>query len=218
MNILFLGKPGSGKGSISKRLEGEYVYLSTGDLLREEVSKGTPEGIIIGELLKQGKFATDDTIFKIVEKFLAENADKNVIFDGFPRNLKQAQECLNRGINFDVIFSIDVPDEAIEERVVHRRIHPASGRVYNIKTLPPKKDGVDDITGEPLIQRDDDKPEVVSSRLQTYHEITAPITPLLKDNGYTINHIDGNQPLLEQIEIVSNFINQNKPSKKIKPN
>ena len=108
MNLLFLGKPGSGKGTITKRLEGEFVFLSTGDLLRSEVAKGTERGVEIGELFKQGKFASHEDVFAIVEDFLNENAGKSIIFDGFPRNLLQVNECVKREIKFDKIFHIDL--------------------------------------------------------------------------------------------------------------
>lgn len=206
MKILFLGKPGAGKGSVTKRLNGEFKYLSTGDLLREEVAKGTPEGIYINNLLKEGKFADDDTIFKIVEKFLIENDNKKIIFDGFPRNLVQMQECVKRGINFDLVFHIDVNDSIIEDRVVNRRVHPASGRVYNIKTLPPINEGIDDVTGEPLLQRNDDRPEILKERLAIYKKVTEPILGFLKDIGVSIVDIDGQSPISEQVGIVQEHI------------
>lgn len=207
MNLLFLGKPGSGKGTITKRLEGDFVFLSTGDLLRAEVKTGSPRGVEIGNLLKQGKFASDDVIFDIVEDFLKTNKDKSIIFDGFPRNLLQANECVKRGIEFDKIFHIVVDDKEVEERIVNRRIHMASGRVYNISTLPPKVEGLDDITGEPLTHRDDDKQEVVKERLEIYRNVTEPIIKFLEDRGETILEIDGNMPLPSQLKLVQAEVN-----------
>lgn len=207
MNILFIGKPASGKGSITQRIiDDNFVQLSTGDLLRAEQEKGTELGNEIKALLSQGKFATDETIFNLVEKFLAENSDKSIIFDGFPRNVIQAKHCLERGIIFDYVFNIEVPDETVRERIVNRRVHPQSGRVYNIVTLPPKVEGVDDITGEPLIQRNDDRIEVVAQRLENFNTLTYPIVDFLEKEGFTINKIDGLIPLKEQVETVKNTL------------
>lgn len=219
MNLLFMGKPGAGKGSVTKRLEGEFKFLSTGDLLRAEVASNSEEGKIIGALLKQGKFATDEQIFPIVEKFLEENKGKNIVFDGFPRNLKQAEECIKRGITFATVVNIQVDDSLVEDRVVNRRIHPASGRVYNIKSLPPQVEGKDDVTGEPLIQRDDDKPDVVKERLSIYANVTAPILPFMEKNGYKVNVVDGSLPIDEQVKMVQEIIDgiTNNHKKRVKP-
>lgn len=212
MNLLFVGKPGSGKGTITKRLEGEYVFLSTGDLLRAEVATGSERGLEIGALLKQGKFASNEVVFDIVEEFLNKNKGKSVIFDGFPRNLEQANECVKRGIEFDKVFHIVVDDAEVEERIVNRRIHLPSGRVYNISTLPPKVEGLDDVTGEPLIHRDDDKPEVVKERLEIYRKVTEPIIKFLEDRGQVILEIDGNMPLPNQLKLVQSEINSITPA------
>lgn len=216
MHLLFMGKPGAGKGSVTKRLEGEYVFLSTGDMLRAFSKNGTPEGNALAEVLKRGHFATDEQVFTVVEDFLKNNEGKNIVFDGFPRNLKQAQECINRGIKFDLVVNIDVPDEEVEARIVNRRVHPVSGRVYNIKTLPPKVPGKDDLTGEDLVQRDDDKPDVVKERLKVYHEVTEPILGLLEKNGYTIHTIDGTIPIPEQVEKTEALVKSVTPSKRLK--
>lgn len=217
MNLLFLGKPGSGKGSVTKRLEGDFVFLSTGDLLRAEATKGTERGNEIDALLKQGKFASNEVVFDIVEEFLKANEGKSIIFDGFPRNLLQANECVKRGINFDKIFHILVDDEEVIKRIANRRIHPASGRVYNIETLPPKVEGLDDITGEPLIQRNDDKLEVVKERLEIYKNVTAPIVQFLEDRNETIHEIDGASPLDTQVKLVQSEVAKVQKTSKIKP-
>jgi adenylate kinase len=207
MNILFIGKPGSGKGTITQNLiDDGFLQLSTGDLLREEEERGTPLGIEIGKLLAQGKFATDETIFKLVGEFLDRNKDKSIIFDGFPRNSIQAQSCVDNGIIFNHIFLIEVSDEKVKERIVNRWIHKASGRVYNLKTMPPKVNGLDDITNEPLIQRQDDKLEILDKRLVNYRELTEPVLKVLKDNAMTINVIDGEDDLSNQINKVKNIL------------
>lgn len=217
MNLLFLGKPGSGKGSVTKRLEGDFVFLSTGDLLRAEATKGTERGKEIDALLKQGKFASNEVVFDIVEDFLKANEGKSIIFDGFPRNLLQANECVKRGINFDKIFHILVDDEEVIKRIANRRIHPASGRVYNIETLPPKVEGLDDVTGEPLIQRNDDKLEVVKERLEIYKNVTAPIVKFLEDRNEVIHEIDGASPLDTQVKLVQSEVAKVQKTSKVKP-
>lgn len=207
MNILFIGKPGSGKGTITQNLIDEgFLQLATGNLLRSEEEKGTILGKEISELLSQGKFATDKTIFSLVNSFLEENKDKSIIFDGFPRNKKQAETCINDGIKFDHVFLIDISDDKVKERIVDRRIHPASNRVYNLKTMPPKVDGIDDITGEALVHRHDDKIEVLDQRLKNYKELTEPVIEVLKENGYSIIVIDGESALKDQINQVKEVL------------
>lgn len=214
MNILFVGKPGSGKGTITQKLNDDsFIQLSTGDLLRREVDLGTEVGKEIGLLLADGKFATDETIFMLVAKFLEENKTKSIIFDGFPRNAKQAQKCLDDGIVFDHIFLIDVSDDKVKERIVNRRIHQASGRVYNLKTMPPKVEGIDDITGEPLTHRHDDKLEVLDQRLNNYRTLTEPVLEVLKKNNYNIVVINGEDNLDNQLNIVKNTLGSHKKLK-----
>jgi adenylate kinase len=207
MNILFIGKPASGKGSITQRIIDEnFVQLSTGDLLRAEQEKGTELGNEIKALLSQGKFATDETIFNLVEKFLLENSDKSIIFDGFPRNVAQAKHCLERGINFDYVFNIEVPDETVKQRIVNRRVHPQSGRVYNIVSLPPKVEGIDDITGEPLVQRNDDRIEVVAQRLENFNTLTYPIIEFLQKEGLI--------PIKDQVDMVKETLSSEVKNKR----
>ncbi|NCQ51655.1 nucleoside monophosphate kinase [archaeon] len=204
MNILLIGKPGAGKGTITKLLEenGEFLQLSTGDLLRMEITTGSELGKEIDELLKQGKFASDEIIFKIVGNFLADNSSKSIIFDGFPRNLKQAKSCFDNGVIFDKVFLIDVEDDILAERVINRRVHAKSGRVYNLKTMPPKVEGLDDVTGEPLMQRNDDRPEILERRLEAYKEQTQPILEYLKFKGIDVLNINGVALIDDQISQV----------------
>lgn len=193
MNILLVGKPGSGKGTITKILieKDDFVHLSTGDLLRQEIATGSELGKKLELLLKDGNFASDDVIFTLVTKFIKENEDKSIIFDGFPRNLKQAEKCKELKIHFDHIFYLDVPNEILEERILNRRIHLPSGRSYNLKTIPPKVEGLDDITGEPLTHRSDDTKEALAQRIKTYKKETEPILNYLESNGYPINRMNG---------------------------
>jgi adenylate kinase len=210
MNILFVGKPGSGKGTITQNLlDDGFLQLSTGDLLRKEAKTGSDLATEINERLAQGKFASDETIFKVVEKFLKENEGKSIIFDGFPRNVEQARHCLEKGLVFDHVFEIDVTDELVKERIVNRRIHQPSGRVYNTKTMPPKVEGIDDVTGEPLTHRHDDKLEVLDQRLADYRNLTAPVIDFLKHNGLPIIHVDGSDNLDNQLSVVKSELSQN---------
>lgn len=200
MNILLIGKPGAGKGTITKLLENEgFLQLSTGDLLRAEIATGSEMGKEIDQLLLEGKFATDEMIFKMVDKFLTQNYTKSTIFDGFPRNLKQAKACFDNKLHFDKIFLLNVQDDVLEERIVNRRVHPGSGRVYNLKTMPPKVEGKDDVTGEPLVQRNDDRPEILQNRLKAYREQTEPILEYLKFKGINVVEIDATAPIEEQV-------------------
>lgn len=203
MNILFLGKPGSGKGTITKRLEKDgFLHLSTGDLLRVERDKGTELGKEIGLLIDKGNFVSDAMIFNLVDNFLEDNKGRNIIFDGFPRNLAQSQKCIEKNIIFEKVVVIEVPDELIKERIINRRVHTASGRVYNVKTLPPTVDGIDDLSGEPLIHRDDDKEEVIQKRLEIYKNVTEPISQFLEAKNYKIIKVNGTQEISKQVEII----------------
>lgn len=201
MNILLLGKPGAGKGTLTQKILSEgYIQLSTGDLLRKEISIGSPLGFELELLLKEGNFASDGVVLDLVEKFLSENSGKSVVFDGFPRTLNQAQECLKRGILFDKVIEIDCSDEEVTARIINRRIHLQSGRIYNVLFNPPLKEGLDDITGDKLHHRSDDKKEVVLSRLQKYQELTYPIVSYIKSRGLMVHKIDGTKPHETQLE------------------
>lgn len=214
MNILFLGKPGSGKGTITQKLKDDgFLHLSTGDLLRAEREKGTQLGQEIGKLIDGGNFVSDETIFNLVDNYLEENKGKNIVFDGFPRNLAQAQKCIDKNIIFEKVVVIEVPDELIKDRIVNRRVHLASGRVYNTKTLPPKKEGLDDITGEPLVHRDDDKEEVIGKRLDIYKNVTEPIAQFLEAKNYNIMKFDGTQDLSMQVSLIRDYVLKSKKLK-----
>lgn len=221
MNILFLGKPGSGKGTIAQNLlteNSDLIQLSTGDLLRIEQETGSETGKQIAELLARGEFATDEMIAVIVDKFMKDNSDKSIIFDGYPRTVKQADNCLKSGIVFDKTFFIDVSDDVVKERIVNRRVHLPSGRVYNIKNKKPLFEGIDDITGEPLTHRTDDIPEVLDNRLKNYQVKTYPIVDFLKEQGLKIDVVDGEMAVKDQMKVVKKILSEIEPKKqKIKP-
>lgn len=219
MNILFLGKPGSGKGTIAQKLleeDSNFIQLSTGDLLRIEQETGSEMGKQIEALLKDGQFATDEMITKIVDKFMKDNSSKSIIFDGYPRTVSQADNCLKSGIVFDKTFFIDVSDEVVKERIVNRRVHLASGRVYNTKSKPSKVEGVDDVTGEPLIHRNDDRSEVLSNRLKNYEVKTFPIVSFLEKKGHKVKTINGEASVSVQMKEVHKFLSDLTSKKKLK--
>lgn len=211
MYILFIGKPGSGKGTISQRLKDEgFIQLSTGDLLRDEVASGSKLGQEIDALLKQGKFASDETVLSMVKNYLDKNKDNHIIFDGFPRNLSQAKTITQEGIKFDAVIHLNASDEMVHERICNRWIHKPSGRVYNVKTLPPKVAFKDDETGEDLVQRHDDKPEVIADRLIKYKEATFPVLAFYQNeqNVPTLELDAENTTIAEQLKAVKSFLPQ----------
>lgn len=215
MNILLIGKPGSGKGTITKNIiknNDNFIHLSTGDLLRSEVESGSELGKEIKNLIKDGNFVSDELIIEIVKSFIGKNKDKNIIFDGFPRNEAQVEICEKNNIKFDYIFNLKVDDEIIKQRIVNRRVHIPSGRVYNILTSPPKVDNLDDITNEPLTHRDDDKLDILEKRLNIYKNVTEPIIEKLQKN-YIVYDLDGegdNNSLLSKIDKIINVKFKNK--------
>ena len=175
MRLILLGAPGAGKGTQANFIKEKYniPQISTGDMLRAAIKAGTELGLAAKKVMDAGGLVSDDIMIGLVKDRLQHDDCKNgYLFDGFPRTIAQADAMKDNGINVDYVLEIDVPDEAIVERMSGRRSHPASGRVYHVKFNPPKVDNVDDITGEPLVQRDDDKAETVMKRLAVYHNQT----------------------------------------------
>ncbi len=175
MRLILLGAPGAGKGTQANFIKEKYniPQISTGDMLRAAIKAGTELGMAAKKVMDAGGLVSDDIMIGLVKNRLQDDDCKNgYLFDGFPRTIAQADAMKDAGIHVDYVLEIDVPDEAIVERMSGRRSHPASGRVYHIKFNPPKVDNLDDITGEPLVQRDDDKPETVMKRLTVYHNQT----------------------------------------------
>ena len=183
MRLILLGPPGAGKGTQAAFLCGRYgiPQVSTGDMLRAAVKAGTPLGLAAKRVMDAGRLVSDDIIVGLVNDRLREPDCRNgYLFDGFPRTIPQADALRDAGVALDYVLEIDVPDAAIVERMSGRRVHPASGRTYHVKYNPPKVPDRDDVTGEPLIQREDDREETVRKRLAVYHEQTAPLIAYYK--------------------------------------
>jgi adenylate kinase len=178
MRLILLGAPGAGKGTQAAFICQKYgiPQISTGDMLRAAVKAGTPLGLAAKKVMDSGALVSDDIIIGLVKERIAQpDCAKGFLFDGFPRTIPQAEAMKQAGVKLDYVLEIDVPFDAIIERMSGRRSHPASGRTYHVKFNPPKAEGVDDVTGEPLVQRDDDKEETVRKRLQVYSDQTRPL-------------------------------------------
>jgi adenylate kinase len=175
MRLILLGPPGAGKGTQANFIKEKFniPQISTGDMLRAAVQAGTPLGLAAKKVMDAGGLVSDDIIIGLVKDRLKQTDCANgYLFDGFPRTIPQADAMKEAGVAIDYVLEIDVPDDAIIERMVGRRVHPASGRTYHVKYNPPKVEGKDDVTGEALIQRDDDKEATVKKRLEVYHAQT----------------------------------------------
>jgi adenylate kinase len=178
MRLILLGAPGAGKGTQAAMICKKYgiPQISTGDMLRAAVKAGTPLGLAARQVMDAGGLVSDDIIIGLVkERITQPDCANGFLFDGFPRTIPQADAMKQAGVHLDYVLEIDVPDEAIIERMSGRLFHLASGRSYHVKFNPPKVPGVDDVTGEPLVQRDDDKEATVRKRLQVYQDQTRPL-------------------------------------------
>jgi len=178
MRIILLGAPGAGKGTQATFIKEHFSIpqISTGDMLRAAVKAGTPLGLEAKSHMDSGGLVPDAVIIGLVSERIKEaDCANGFLFDGFPRTIPQADAMKDAGVMIDYVVEIDVPDSAIVERMSGRRSHPASGRTYHVKFNPPKVAGKDDVTGEDLVQRDDDKEETVLKRLEVYHSQTKPL-------------------------------------------
>ena len=178
MRIILLGPPGAGKGTQAGFITKQYSIpqISTGDMLRAAVKAGTPLGIEAKKVMDSGGLVSDDIIINLVKERLTQaDCAGGYLFDGFPRTIPQAQAMRDANVRIDAVVEISVPDADIVERMSGRRVHVASGRTYHVKFNPPKTQGIDDLTGEPLIQRDDDSESTVKKRLEVYHSQTKPL-------------------------------------------
>ncbi|MFZ4761063.1 MAG: adenylate kinase [Burkholderiaceae bacterium] len=178
MRLILLGPPGAGKGTQAAFIKEKFAIpqISTGDMLRAAVKAGTPLGVAAKKVMDSGALVSDDIIIGLVKERLTQpDCASGYLFDGFPRTLPQADAMKAAQVALDFVLEIDVPDSDIIERMSGRRVHVASGRTYHVKFNPPKVAGVDDVTGEPLIQRDDDSEATVRTRLEVYHSQTRPL-------------------------------------------
>ncbi len=178
MRLILLGAPGAGKGTQATFICQKYgiPQISTGDMLRAAVKAGTPLGLQAKAVMESGALVSDDLIINLVKERIAQpDCANGFLFDGFPRTIPQADAMKLAGVKLDYVLEIDVPFDAIVERMSGRRSHPASGRTYHVKFNPPKVEGKDDQTGEPLIQREDDKEDTVKKRLEVYSAQTRPL-------------------------------------------
>jgi adenylate kinase len=175
MRLILLGPPGAGKGTQAAFIKERFgiPQISTGDMLRAAVREGTPLGIAAKKVMDAGGLVSDDIIIGLVRDRLAQpDCASGYLFDGFPRTIPQADAMKQAGVAIDFVLEIDVPDAEIVERMSGRRVHVASGRTYHVRFNPPRVSGIDDLSGEPLIQRDDDREETVRKRLEVYHAQT----------------------------------------------
>jgi len=211
-NIILLGPPGAGKGTQADLICDllNIPKISTGDMLREAVASGSELGIKVSEILDSGILVSDEIIGSLIEDRLTKpDCVNGSLFDGVPRTIGQAEQLAAMDIDFTHVIEIQVADEIIVNRMSGRRVHPGSGKNYHIEFNPPKNEGIDNDTGEPLIQREDDKPETVLKRLSVYQEQTKPLTDFYMDqsNSRTLKFIkvDGS----ESVENVFKSISDN---------
>ncbi len=178
MRLILLGAPGAGKGTQATFICKQFgiPQISTGDMLRAAVKAGTPMGLQAKSVMDSGALVSDDIIIGLVQERITQaDCANGFLFDGFPRTIPQADALKSAGVKLDYVLEIDVPFDAIIERMSGRRTHPASGRTYHVKFNPPKVEGQDDVTGEPLVQREDDREETVKKRLDVYSAQTRPL-------------------------------------------
>ena len=202
MKIILLGPPGAGKGTQAEIICKNFSipHISNGDMLREAIANETATGKLAKEIMDAGNLVSDDVIISLVKDRIKEEDCKNgFLFDGFPRTIPQADALENQEIFVNVVLELTLKDELIINRMSGRRVHQPSGRSYHLEFNPPEKDGVDDVTGEPLIQRDDDKPETVKNRLEVYWEQTNPLIVYYRSKSVQTNlkyiEIDGSKTM-----------------------
>jgi adenylate kinase len=186
MRLILLGAPGAGKGTQAQYICEHFSIpqISTGDMLRAAVKAETELGLAAKEVMAAGGLVSDEIIIGLVQQRILEDDCRNgFLFDGFPRTIVQAQAILDANVTIDHVLEIAVADEEIVQRLSGRRVHPGSGRIYHLIHNPPQQDGVDDVTGEALVQREDDQEETVRKRLEIYHSQTAPLVDFYQSHA-----------------------------------
>ena len=212
-NIILLGPPGAGKGTQADLICNlcRIPKISTGDMLREAVTSGSDLGIKVSKILDTGGLVSDDIIGSLIQERLTKpDCENGSLFDGVPRTIGQAEQLEKMGVNFTHVIEIFVEDATIVNRMSGRRVHPGTGKNYHIDFNPPKIDGLDDETGEPLIQREDDKPETVLKRLEVYHSQTKPLTNFYKnlsnDGKLKLFKVDGSETVEDVFKNIASQI------------
>jgi adenylate kinase len=209
MNLVFLGPPGAGKGTIASALKEKLSipHISTGDLFRSAIKNETELGKKVKEILASGNLVPDSvTIDMVKERLTDDDTKKGYILDGFPRTIFQADE-LQKMAKIDHVINFDLDTESVVKRLSGRRVCKSTGKTYHILYNPPKVEGVDDETGEPLIQRDDDKEEAILNRLEVYKKETEPLIAYYKDKGM-LQTIDASSSPKEVLQLVLNFLSK----------
>ena len=212
-NIILLGPPGAGKGTQADLICDlcNIPKISTGDMLREAVVSGSDLGIKVSKILDTGGLVSDDIIGSLIQDRLTKpDCENGSLFDGVPRTIGQAEQLEKMGVNFTHVIEIFVEDATIVKRMSGRRVHPGTGKNYHIDFNPPKIDGLDDETGEPLIQREDDKPQTVLKRLEVYHSQTKPLTKFYKnlsnDGHLKLLKVDGSEAVEDVFKNIASQI------------
>lgn len=218
MRLVLLGCPGAGKGTQAKYLKETFhiPQISTGDMLRAATQAGTPLGVIVKQIMDEGRLVPDEIMIQLVKDRINEkDCERGYLLDGFPRTIPQAEALHENGIHIDYVIEIRVPDSEIIKRLSGRRVHLPSGRVYHVHFNPPKVHDQDDITGEPLIQRADDHEDTIRKRIQVYHQQTEPLVKYYKDetkhlgsDAPTYFYVDGTQPVEKVNEQIVREISQ----------
>ena len=210
MRIILLGMPGAGKGTQAQIIEEELAIanVSTGAILREVSKSKSDLGQKVQSYLNSGQLVPDEIIIEmLVERISKDDCNNGFILDGFPRNIEQAKSLDQAGVNIDLVIYLKILEEQIIERMSGRRIHLASGRSYHTTFNPPKVDGKDDLTGEDLIQRSDDKPDVIKKRLEVYFNETEPMLDFYKNKDIQFYEIDASEPVKAVTEKILKIIN-----------